>query len=113
MVQKTDKRGGTIVASPAAVAAAVAEAMPPAKKAKVSLPAYATQNRGSRMFTFLISINRLSVLERHHKTWVYALSAKWQSITAGLRMHICHFSNQALKPDQPSCRLGRTTHGIY
>lgn len=46
MVQKTDKRGGTIVASPAAVAAAVAEAMPPAKKAKVYLPAYATPNTG-------------------------------------------------------------------
>ena len=35
MVQKTDKRGGTIVNSPAAQAAA-AEAAPPAKKAKVS-----------------------------------------------------------------------------
>ena len=35
MVQKTDKRGGTIVNSPAALAAA-AEAAPPAKKAKVS-----------------------------------------------------------------------------
>ena len=37
MVQKTDKRGGTIVNSPAAQAAAAAEAAPPAKKAKVSL----------------------------------------------------------------------------
>lgn len=37
MVQKTDKRGGTIVNSPAAqAAAAAAEAAPPAKKAKVS-----------------------------------------------------------------------------
>lgn len=37
MVQKTDKRGGTIVNSPAAQAAAAAEAAPPAKKAKVSV----------------------------------------------------------------------------
>lgn len=36
MVQKTDKRGGTIVNSPAAQAAAAAEAAPAAKKAKVS-----------------------------------------------------------------------------
>jgi len=35
MVQKTDKRGGTIVSSPAAQAQA-AEAAPPAKKPKVS-----------------------------------------------------------------------------
>lgn len=34
MVQKTDKRGGTIVASPAAQAQAL-EAAPPAKKPKV------------------------------------------------------------------------------
>lgn len=42
MVQKTDKRGGTIVNSPAAqAAAAAAEAAPPAKKAKVSLRKHA------------------------------------------------------------------------
>lgn len=38
MVQKTDKRGGTIVAGPQAqAAAAAAEAMPPPKKAKVCM----------------------------------------------------------------------------
>ncbi|KAL3161408.1 hypothetical protein ABBQ32_010298 [Trebouxia sp. C0010 RCD-2024] len=37
MVQKTDKRGGTIVNSPAAQAAAAAEAAPPAKKAKAGV----------------------------------------------------------------------------
>lgn len=42
MVQKTDKRGGTIINSPAAqAAAAAAEAAPPAKKAKVNLRKHA------------------------------------------------------------------------
>jgi len=43
MVQKTDKRGGTIVSSPAAQAQA-AEAAPPAKKPKVSRASWPHNN---------------------------------------------------------------------